>query len=297
MKKILILLIASFHVAVFYAQEPDGDMIRMMDSISNAGNKVPEYVYATFKSTHLINQQTMETPGRRSLDFRISHHFGDLNSGANNAWGTDGPTVIRVGLDYSYDGRLMIGIGRSSFEKLSDGTLKYKLLRQRKSGMPITLTAVSNMFYNATIEPDLNGYNLYHYKADRFSFCHQLIVGRKFSSRFSAQIAPIYIHYNMVDVISDKNDVWAIQLGARYKIGKRFVLSAEGSYVFNHYSEQTYYSPLGIGFELETGGHVFQLFLCNANGLVESQFIPFTQESWKNFGIKLGFNISRVFAL
>ncbi|MBL7892313.1 MAG: hypothetical protein JNL63_06765 [Bacteroidia bacterium] len=297
MKKSVLFFFALFNLAIIYAQNTQDAMSRLLDSITNADKKSPEYVIATFKSTHLINQQTVETPGKRSLDFRISHHFGDLSSGANNAWGIDGPAVIRLGLDYSFDGRLMIGAGRSSYQKMADGTLKYKLLRQQTNAMPLTLTAVSTIYYNATLTPDLNGYNKYHYWADRLSFSHQLIVGRKFSDNFSGQLAPIYIHYNIVDHISDKNDMWALQVAVRYKLSRRFALSAEGSYVFNSYSRQTYYSPIGLGCEIETGGHVFQVFLTNSSGMAENQFIPYTQSSWKDFGVKLGFNISRVFSL
>src|SRR6185436_2451137 len=94
-----------------------------------------------FKSTRLINQQTLESVGKRTLDFRISHRFGPVNSGSYGAWGIDGPVNIRLGLDYSFDGRLMFGIGRTSVDKIVDGFLKYRLLRQTTDGkMPVSVT-------------------------------------------------------------------------------------------------------------------------------------------------------------
>src|SRR5438132_14362180 len=90
-----------------------------LDSLDNqSGTKT--FTSAAFKTTRLINTQTLETVGKRTLDFRISHRFGTLNSGAYNWWGIDATANIKLSLEYSYDGRLMAGIGRSSFEKMWD---------------------------------------------------------------------------------------------------------------------------------------------------------------------------------
>ena len=67
--------------------------------------------------------------GKRSLDFRISHRFGDFNSGAYNAWGVDGGANIRLALEYNHGTRLMFGVGRTSGRKIADGFLKYRLLK------------------------------------------------------------------------------------------------------------------------------------------------------------------------
>lgn len=64
---------------------------------------------------------------------------------------------------------------------------------------------------------------------------------------------------------------------------------------YNSYTAQTYYNTMGIGWEIETGGHVFQMFLTNSSGIVEPQYFFHTATSWKDGGIRLGFNISRAF--
>jgi len=287
-----------FFFSRMIAQNTSPDLMAMLDSVEKKDNK-KEYVTATFKNSHLINQQTTEVVGKNSLDFRIQHRFGDVQTGAYNAWGIDGPANIRLGLDYSYDGRLMIGIGRSSDQKMVDGYLKYKILRQTTKGgsMPITLVFVTTMFYTNQIVPSTNGFDAYPYLSDRFSYFNELIIGRKFSEKFSFQIAPTYLHYNIVQNITDKNDVWAISFATRYKLGKRFSLMAEGSFTLNKYSATQYYNESGIGWEIETGGHVFQMFFTNSSGIVENQYISQTTSTWANWGFKLGFNISRVFTL
>ncbi len=59
----------------------------------------------------------------------------------------------------------------------------------------------------------------------------------------------------------------------------------------------TYYASMGIGLDIETGGHVFQVHLTNSLGITENQFITKTSDSWAKSGMRLGFNISRAFTL
>ena len=163
MRKILVLfLVANAFSSVLYAQEDD--MMKLLDAETTEKPK-KEFTTATFKGTRLINFQTLETLGKRTLDFRISHRFGDFNSGANNAFGLDGPACIRLGLEYSFEGRFMFGIGRTSYEKKLDGFLKYRLLRQTtNNSMPLSVTLVSSMFYTT-----VKGQPKYGYDVNRLS--------------------------------------------------------------------------------------------------------------------------------
>ena len=106
------------------------------------------FATATFKGTRLINFHTLEVPGKRTLDFRIAHRFGSFNSGWYDFFGLDGGASIRLGLEYSYDGRLAFGIGRTSTEKTFDGFVKYRLLRQGDKAKPwVSVTLFSGMYY------------------------------------------------------------------------------------------------------------------------------------------------------
>lgn len=273
------------------------DLMAMLDESSP---KQKEFVFATFKGTRLINFHTIEVPGKRSLDFRISHHFGDLNGGPYQFFGLDGGASIRLGLEYSYDGRFQFGLGRSSVEKVVDGFVKYKLIRQTTDNSnPITVTLFSGTYYTMIKDPNaaITGINRYQHPSSRLNYSHQIIIARKFSTRFSWQIAPTFVHYNLVDFNSDKNDVFAISTLLRYKFTKRAALTFEYAYRVNDYSTVVYYDPIGIGIDIETGGHVFQMFVTNSIGMIEPQFIGHTNTTWKNFGLKLGFNISRVFSI
>lgn len=257
-----------------------------------------DFTSATFKTTRLINFHTLETVGPKTLDFRISHRFGAINSGSYNAWGIDGPANIRLGLEYSFDGRFMVGIGRTSSEKMLDGFLKYRLLRQTTDGkMPVSVTLFAGMYRTALKNQIINGKDLYEYQSSRLSYCYQIMIGRKFNRNFSLQIAPWLVHYNIVEKITDSNDAYGISAIARMKFTQRAALTVEYGYRINEYTNITYYNSLGIGLEIETGGHVFQMHLTNSFGLVENQFLPRTNTQWNDAGIRLGFNVSRVFTL
>ena len=292
------LLLVFALISIFFSSTAQ-DMISSLDSLSSGER---DFVIATFKTTRLVNQHTLETVGPRTLDFRISHRFGPVNSGAYNAWGIDGPANIRLGIEYSPNGRFMFGLGRSSYDKVVDGFFKYRLLRQTTdNAMPISVTLFSGTYYTALkdVNKEANGYDKYENASSRLSYCFEMMIGRKFTPSFSFQLAPWFVHYNLVDNITDKNDSYGLASLFRLKFTKRSAITAEYGYRFdNNYStEVKYYDSMSIGYELETGGHVFQIHFTNSFGIIESQFFPHTEDVWDNGGFRLGFNISRVFTL
>ena len=279
-----------------------GSACHAQDMINSLGSEPTEKTFsaATFKTTRLINTHTLETLGKRTLDFRISHRFDALNSGSYHAWGLDGPATIRLSLEYSYDGRLMGGIGRSSQDKMVDGFLKYRLYRQTDDDAhPLTVTLFSGMYYTGMkdVKSVTNGYDRYQFMSSRLSYAYEIIAGRKFSSSFSLQVSPFYVHYNLAEKFTDKNDMYGVAGAVRYKFSKRSAITAEYAYRISKYSQDNYYDSMGIGYEIETGGHVFQIHFTNSTGMVENQFFAHTTSKWSNAGIRLGFNISRVFTL
>jgi hypothetical protein len=104
----------------------------------------------------------------------------------------------------------------------------------------------------------------------------------------------------MVATELDPNDLFSMGAGARMKLSKRISINVEYYYVLppmNDFRSEKTYDPISIGFDIETGGHVFQLFLSNSLAMIEKGFIGETTGDWTNGGIHFGFNVSRVFAL
>jgi hypothetical protein len=271
------------------APKKDNSLLQMVDSGLTPRT---EYVKATFKTTRLINAHSVEHIGAGVLDIKIQHRFGTLNGGFYELFGLDQAT-IRIGADYGITDWLMVGIGRSSFEKLYDGFAKFKLLRQSKGekNSPISLSAFAGMyitsveFFDSTIENNFT---------NRTSYMFQLISARKFSEGFSLQISPTWVHYNLVPNPGDPHDIFAIGFGGRQKLSRRVSFNVEYYYRVGEVWKGTV-NPLSVGFDIETGGHVFQLMFTNSTGIAENQYIANTTGKWGDGDIHFGFNISRVF--
>jgi hypothetical protein len=250
-----------------------------------------EYVEAAFKAPRVVMSHSIEMLKPGVLSFLILHRFGNINLGPSEFFGLDRAT-IRLGLDYGISKDLTVGLGRSSYKKEIDGFLKYRLLQQSKgvNAIPFSLVLVGGFtietLKSTTVKMDF---------VSRLGYYGQLIIGRKFNEHLTLQLAPVIVHRNLVSVHTDPNDTYAVEVGGRFKLTKRISLNIDYCYVINKDKSLTVYDPLSIGFDIETGGHVFQLHLTNAIGMNERAFITETTNSWTKGDIQLGFNISRAF--
>ena len=292
MKKIPITLFAFLFTSQIMAQEID--LFKTMSDDANKNDSLKkEYVAATFKSTHLINGHSIETTKAGLLDFRISHRFGLLNQGSYEFFGLDNATE-RLGLDYGITNNIGIGIGRSTYQKQMDGFVKFKLLRQSTGyhALPVSVTGLAAIIIKTLKDIDPN---LKRTTNDKTSYAYQLIIARKFSPKTSVQIMPTLIHYNLVPLTTDPNDLYSLGIGGRQKVSKRLSITAEYYYQFNKFNG--FYNSLALGVDIETGGHVFQFHFTNSTGMTESTFINQTTGKWDGGDVHFGFNISRVFKI
>ena len=256
-------------------------------------NQSPDIVTGTFKSTRVVNGQSIENVGAGVLDFRISHRFGAISQGGYNLYGLDQATM-RVGLDYGILPRLTVGVGRSTFEKQYDAFLKFKLLQQQDGErfIPIGISYVASTMYKSLKEATTT---YTPYTSDKFSFAHQLIIASKINDYISIQLSPTLIHYNLVDSAKIPNDFKSLGISSRIRISKRVNLTSEYFYRFDKL--YGYYNPLSLGIDIETGGHVFQLHVSNSTGMTERTFINETTGSWAKGDLCFGFNITRAFSI
>jgi len=268
-----------------------------MDILDDTTTQEINYTTATFKSTRVMNGHSIEKMPPGQLDFRISHRFGTLNSGPYEFFGLD-QSSIHFGLEYGILKWLMAGIGRGTYEKTYDGFCKFTILRQSSGArvMPVSVSALSSVAITSVKWSDPDRTN---YFSSRLSYVQQLLIARKVNQSFSVQIAPTFVHRNNVATEFDPNDLYAIGAGGRMKLTRRISFNAEYYYTVNRgsYMSQTVYDPLSAGFDIETGGHVFQLIFTNSLAMIEKGFIGETTGSWTKGDIHFGFNISRVFTL
>lgn len=278
---LLLILFSEYALAQMTAEDLLGDKSEKIN-----------YTTATFKASRLILGHTIEQPDKGELEFRISHRFGKINGGFYEYFGLD-QAWIHFSLEYSVMDRLTLGIGRSNYNKTYDGYLKYALLRQQsgKRNVPLSLSYVAAMEY-ITIkkDPEID-------TEHRFSYVHQLLMASKLHKRLSLQISPTFVHKNLVDLKSQSNDIFSLGAGGRVKVTNRLTINAEYFWVSDLTAPEGVkrYPPLSIGFDLETGGHVFQIMVSNSLPMREVGFITETGGDWMDGGIHLGFNISRMF--
>lgn len=270
-------------------------------------------VIATFKSTRIINGQSNETLKKGELDFRVAHRFGDLGGdagGSKTFFGIDNSTDIRIAFEYGITDRLMVGLSRAkgsgNFSQLYEGLAKFKILQQTLDNrIPLGITvfgnAVVTSMKSSTVESDAAYFDNF---SSRMSYTGQVILSRKFGNILSLAVLPTYIHRNRV-VHMDVNDMFAVGVGGRLRFSKRMALVVDYFLPFREQASKDYfegrgvklYNPLGVGLEIETGGHVFSVNFTNSTAILENQFIPETTSTWLEGQFRWGFNISRRFSL
>lgn len=289
MKRTLLILWVT--VVTFSLKAQDDNLL----SLLGEEEKTTNFTTASFKTNRVVNLHSLESTAAGVLDLKISHRFGTLNRGTYELFGLDNAT-IRIGADFGVTSRMTVGFGRSSFQKTYDGFFKYKFLRQStgKRNMPITAalfasTAVQTLKWQ---NPDRE-----NYFSSRLYYTYQLMLGRKFSEGLTLQLSPTLVHRNLVETSAESNDVMALGAAGRIKLTKRITLNAEYIYVLPDQLAPGFRNSFSLGFDIETGGHVFQLHFTNSTSMIEKGFITETTEDWLDGGIHFGFNISRVFTV
>jgi len=295
-KPIFSLLVALTLASSAFAQEED--------LLGLLGKEEPkkEFVFNAFKSSRVIMSHSMEMLRPGVLDFRILHRFGLVNRGIDELFGLDDAS-IRLGFDYGISNKLTVGFGRAGYKKELDFFLKYRPVQQATGpkASPVSVLVLGGTTLSTLQFSDTSRSNFF---SSRMSYYGQLILGSKFNESFTMQLMPTMVHRNLVFTKDDPSDVFAVGIGSRLKLSKRISLNVDYYYVVNqeHYytsvtNKLKLHNPLSVGFDIETGGHVFQLHFTNAVGMNERVFLTETTNDWGKGDIQFGFNISRAFQI
>lgn len=280
-------------------------------SFSFSQDTLVEEAYAeeepkTFASTRIVSGHSVETLEKGIMDFRIEHRFGDIagsNGGFQNMFGFDMLSDMRIALEYGITDNIMIGFGRckgtgAPYRSLLDGFAKYRFLTQKKNEMPISMALIAgSSFTYMKASTDLSQVNSFPKVAHRFAYFTQLNVARHFGEKASLALMPTYVHRNYV-AADDVNDLFALGGAFRVKLTSRFAIVGEYYQTFANkdFRQTGYKNSLGIALEWFTFGHSFTINVTNAAGLGETQFIPYTFESWGSGQFRFGFSVSRKFS-
>ncbi|WP_262249128.1 DUF5777 family beta-barrel protein [Parapedobacter soli] len=294
---------------------PVAAQIDLEAALADSTGHAREAVEATFKTTRIINSQSPETIHKRELDFKVDHRFGDIagaNGGAKNFFGLDNSTDIKIGFEYGITDDLNVGIARAKgathVAQLYEVNMKYRMLRQTVDGkVPFSIAGYGSLTIPGVQADEQNDGEATSYRqfSDRLNFVGQLIIARKFGPALSLAVHPTYIRRNTTADYDGQDNLFAVGIGGRLKVSRRMALVMDYFLPFRspaskeRYAEATtaLYNPLGIGLEVETGGHVFNLNFTNATAIQEMQYIPETTSSWTKGQFRWGFTISRRFSL
>jgi len=261
------------------------DMLELIDN----GTINPIPVQATFKATRIVNSQSIELTRPKTLEFMILHRFGSMTNGFYDLFGMDEAT-IRFDLKYGINDRISLGAGRSSLNKTYDIFTKLNLLKQTSGGsfFPFSLALFSKMEIS-TIDQDLS-------MSDQLTFDIQVLAARKFNPSISVQVMPTFIHRNLVQTAKESHDLLSFGIGGRVKATKRISMNADTFFPLGERNE-SFKQSWGLGCDIETGGHVFQLMITNVQGSFESEYIENASGTFDELNLFLGFNITRVFTI
>lgn len=242
-----------------------------------------------FESSFIVDNPTDVVYQKNTLEAQMYHRFGIID-GNNDLAGIWGAANIKLGVTYSLTDRLTVGVGTTKNHRLYDFNAKYALLRQTKSGkMPINLTYYGNFTYDGRDQENTN----FNYDQDRFSYFNMIIISRRFSPNFSMQVAPSISHYNLVEADME-NDMFAVALGARYKISPQTAILVDYSQPLSNF-ESDPEPGLSLGLEFATSAHAFQIFVSNYWGIIPQENYMWNQNDFFGGDVLLGFNITRIY--
>lgn len=262
-----------------------------------------EYVKKTFENGVMINNQTVETPYAKTLDFMIQHRFGIIKN-RYDLFGIFAPANIRLGLTYGITKDLSVGGGAAKDKSLYDLEWKYIVLKQEKTGgMPVTLAYYGNMSSSDTRKSQLYNQDNELKPANRLTYFHELMIARKFNDKISVQLAPSYTHINFVRDSLMNHDIFGLSFIGRYRFNVMSSVQLEFDYPLNpddikDATGATTYNQkpnLSLGYEMSTGSHQFQVFITTANGIVGPQVIGYNQNDFTKKELLIGFNLTRQF--
>jgi hypothetical protein len=255
-----------------------------------------EFVKGTFENGVVINNQTVENPLHKALDFMIQHRFGVIKDD-KDLFGLFAPSNIRLGLTYGVTKNLSVGLGATKNHYLFDLQGKYIIFRQeKKKGTPVTVVYYVDVAKSAQEDDEfLNSEGEFNAN-NKLSYFHQLMIARKFNNEISFQASGTYSYFNIIDSVFQQHEFLGISMVGRYKFSPQSSVVVDFDMLLNAPDINDALKPqpnLGIGYEVSTGSHQFQIFLCLADGIINQQNRVFNHNKLSEKDFLLGFNITR----
>lgn len=239
-------------------------------------------------SVILLPSTTSLKPG--DLDFTIHHTFGPVSGGMSTLFGLDDAANIRFGLDYGVTPWAMVGIGRSRFNKTVDVRAKARIWNKERMQ--------ASLFYNAAAETLEDGREL----ADRMSYHASALVAHRVTDALVIQLAPGFNRFVYApdeaqldgSVWRSLNNHWSLGSALHYELKDNVAVTGEYLAVLGDRSDETT-NVFSIGVDIETGGHVFQMFFSSTQWITPQHAVAWSRKPVSDMDFGWGFNVHRVF--
>ena len=281
--KFKILIIFLCFTCFGFAQD---DLLTEIDVESESSTTVS----SVFKGLKIINFESTKLVGKGGFYFVVSHRFGSVKNGFENLFGLD-EAVTHLNFIYGLTEGINLSASRSSNQKIYELASKFRIIKQSER-FPFSLVGYTSVLANTALSTDnLPKLEFKH----RLSYVAQLLISRKVNNKLSLQFTPTFFHDNYVANDFQDNSQFGLIFGGRYKIGKRWSFNLEYGAHLNRAKNSLYNNPLSLGFDLETGGHVFQLHFTNSQFMNANGVMGNSTGDWSEGDFYFGFNISRSF--
>ncbi|MGY5355471.1 DUF5777 family beta-barrel protein [Wenyingzhuangia sp. IMCC45467] len=265
----------------------------LLDMLNDTTENTTKEVTSTFKSYKLVNFETPKLVPKNHLNFIVAHRFGTVKNGIEDLFGLDIAST-RLQFVYGLTDKINVSFSRSKFRKTYDFGAKYHILHQKKNGFPFTVAGHHLLGIDTSLDKDLlPGLEF----ANRLRSTHQIIMASKINDKLSVEFIPTILHDGLVELDEQDNLQYALGFGGRYLFTKRMGIVVDYGLHLNRATNSPYKNVFSIGYEIETGGHVFQLHFSNAQGMYENAFITQAAGDWSKRDFFFGFNINRIFNL
>ena len=196
-----------------------------------------------------------------------------------------------------WSSNLFIGAGLTKERTQIDLNAKYALFQQTPGKIPVSITYFGNMVIDARDKSN------FRYSVHRFSYFNQLIIARKITDKFSAQVAPNFSWYNNVEAyVNSKGEIekkmnnyhFAFSVAGRYKVSKSMALIAGYDQPLTQHLTNNPDPNISFGLEITTSSHAFQVFAGNYYSIVPQSNNVFNQNNYRDGQFLIGFNITRL---
>ncbi len=250
-----------------------------------------------YASGYLIDNMTNVIAPAKSLEFVIQHRFGTMENGISDLYGIFGAANTRLGLNYTVTDWLQVGFGSTKNYKLQDFSLKMNILQQsRDKKVPLSITYYGNMAIDAR---DEKNFGVDYKFINRMTYFNELLLTRKFTNWFTFSFGGSFTHFNSVDSLMEHDKI-ALHFLGRFKISEQssIMINYDQPLKIQSIAEWSDFTDppmpnLGIGWEIATLTHAFQIFVGTSTFMVPQYNVMMNQNDWTEGELFIGFNITR----